>query len=88
MKRSNSYKIDRDDFVKFRPEMAEERHQWEFMMPFRGADGLMFRQEAFKPEDYDTPEDCYEAMCDMVRGCQMAGMDYYVFCDDKLVTGF
>lgn len=88
MKRGNSFKISKDDFVKYRPEMAIEYHKWELIMPFHGTGGLMLRQEVFRPEDFDTPENCYEAMCDMVQGCQMAGMEYYVFCDDKLVMGF
>lgn len=84
----NSLKISKDDFVKFRPEMAEEKHVWEVVMPFGTPGHLQFRQLKYTAEEYGTPQDCYEAVCDYVRGCRMCDMDYYVFCDDKLVLNF
>ena len=83
-----STKIDKSDFVRFRPEMADKKHKWEVIMPFGSPGHLQFRQLVYTVEEYGTPQDTYEAMHDYVRGCRFAGMDYYVFCDDGLVTGF
>ena len=86
-------KISSKDFIKFSDKLTHEFHVWEFWMPFYGNDGqghtgLQMRVEKFKPEEYETPEDEYEALCDMVRGARDADMEYYVFCDDKLVLNF
>ena len=86
-------KIGKSDFVRFSDEMTRTFHHWEFWMPFNGNDGhghtgLQMRVVKFEPNEYETPEDEYEALCDMVRGARDADMDYYVWCDDKLVLNF
>lgn len=57
-------------------------------MPFNGAGGLQMRVEKITPEEFDSPDEEYEALCELVRGARDAEMDYYVFCDDKLVLNF
>ena len=81
-------RISRKDFIRWSEELTRTFHTWEFWMPFNGAGGLQMRVETFKPEEYETPEDQYEALCEMVRGALDAEMDYYVFCDDRLVVNF
>jgi len=81
-------KMNKSDFVRFRPEMADEKHKWEVLMPFGSPGHLQYRQLVYTVAEYGTPQGTYEAMCDYVRGCRMCDMDYYVFCDDRLVIGF
>lgn len=81
-------KISKDDFVKFDPDMPHEPHLWEVIMLFGSKGNLQFRQLHYTMEEYGTPENTYEAMCDCVRGCMMCDMEYYVFCDEKLVLNF
>lgn len=85
--------VSRKDFIRWSEDLTREFHTWEFWMPFNGNDGqghtgLQMRVEKFTPEEYETPDDQYEALCSMVRGARDAEMDYYVFCDDKLVLNF
>lgn len=49
---------------------------------------LKIRSATFTPEEYPTPEDQYEAVCDLIRGCRFADCEYYVFCDGRLVVNF
>ena len=81
-------KIDKDDFVKWSPELAETFHVWEVMIPHGELGKLAFRQEKFAPEDYETPEEQYEALCELINGCRFSDTEYYVFCDDRLVLNF
>lgn len=86
-------KINKSDFIRFSDKLTKTFHHWEFWMPFDGNDGkghagLQMRVVKFEPDEYETPDDEFEALCDMVRGARDAGMDYYVFCDDKLVLNF
>ena len=81
-------KINKDDFIKWSESMTRTFHVWEVMMPTGPVGKLAFRQEKFVPEEYETPEDQYEAVCDLIRGCKLSDTEYYVFCDDKLVTDF
>lgn len=80
------YTISGDDFIKWSPDMAESFHVWEVMIPFGPVGKLQFRQEKFLPKEYETPEAQYEAVMDLLRGCRFSDTEYYVFCDDKLVT--
>lgn len=81
-------KINKDDFIKWSESMARTFHTWEVMMPTGPVGKLQFRQAKFTPEEYETPEDQYEAVCDLIRGCKFSDTEYYVFCDDKLVVDF
>lgn len=78
--------IRKNDFVKWSPDMAESFHTWEVIVPFGQVGNLRFRQEKFLPEEYETPEAQYEAVMDLLRGCRFSDTEYYVFCDEKLVT--
>lgn len=77
-----------NDFVKYDKSMAHTFHTWEVMMPFGPKGQLRFRHEKFTPEEYETPEEQYEAVCDLIRGCKFSDSEYYVYCDDKLVVNF
>ena len=81
-------KIDTSDFVKWSPKMAETFHIWEVMIPCGAPGKLAFRQEKFVPEEYERPEEQYEALCDVINGCRFSNTEYYVFCDNKLVMDF
>lgn len=81
-------RIKKDDFVKWSPELAKVFHKWDVMIPFGPVGRLQMRQTEFLPEDYDTPEDQYEALCGYINGCRFSGTEYYVFCDEKLVLNF
>lgn len=37
-------------------------------------------------EGYETPDDQYEAVLDLVRGCRFSDTNYYVFKDEKLIS--
>lgn len=86
MRKGNSFKICKDDFVKWSPDMANQFHVWEVMIPFGPVGKLQLRQEKFTPEEYETPEAQYEAVMDLLRGCRFSNTEYYVFCDERLVT--
>ena len=81
-------KINKSDFIKWSEELTRTFHTWEVMIPFGKVGKLQFRQEKFTPEDYEAPEEQYEAVCDLINGCRFSGTEYYVFCDDKLVVDF
>ena len=85
-KKGAVYKISANDFVKWNPDMAESFHVWVVMIPFGPVGKLKIRQEKFLPEEYETPEAQYEAVMDLLRGCRFSDTEYYVFCDEKLVT--
>ena len=76
------------DFIRWSPEMAQSFHHWIVAMPFGPVGALRLREEIFTAEKYETPEDQYEALCDLINGCRFSNSDYYVFCDGKLVTDF
>ena len=80
-------KINKSDFVKWSEKLTRTFHTWEVMIPFGQVGKLQFRQEKFLPEEYETPEAQYEALCDLLNGCRFSDTEYYVFCDDKLVIG-
>ena len=81
-------KISKNDFIKWDESITRTFHTWEIMIPFGPVGKLQFRQEKFSPEEYETPEDQYEAVCDVIRGCRFTDTPYYVFCDNRLVTDF
>lgn len=77
--------ISKNDFIslKTHPGLTEEFHVWEVIMPLGGG---RFRTCKFEPKEYEKPEHEYEALMDLLRGCRFSDTQYYVFCDDKLVT--
>lgn len=40
----------------------------------------------FPPEEYETDEDQYEHVLDLIRGCRLSGTRYTVFRDDQLAN--
>lgn len=81
-------KVAKSDLIRWSPELAEEFHIWEVVIPFVQDGKLQIRQEKFMPKDYETPEDQYEEVCDVINGCRFSATEYHVFCDDRLVTNF
>ncbi len=79
-------RITKKDFVKWSPELTQAFHIWEVMIPIGTVGNLRFRQETFAPGDYETPEEQYEAVCDLINGCRFSETEYYVFCDNRLVV--
>ena len=75
-------------FVKWSDDMTRTYHLWEVVMPIGVPGKLSFRQAKFRPEEYETPEGEYEAVCDLINGCRFSDTEYYVFCDGRLVTDF
>lgn len=68
-------------FVKFTPDLITEFHIWEVWMEIGGG---RQRIEKFMPQDYETPEDQYDAMIDLVNCCRFSDTEYNVFMDDML----
>ena len=81
-------KINKSDFIKWSEDMTRTFHAWEVMIPCGAPGKLAFRQEKFVPEEYETPEEQYEAVTEFLNGCRFSDTEYYVFCDEKLVVDF
>lgn len=81
-------KINKSDFISLssNPNLFDAFHVWEVMIPTGPAGEMRFRQERFTREQYETPDALHEALMDFLRGCRFSDTEYYVFCDDALVT--
>ncbi len=81
-------KITKDDFMKWSPELPKAFHRWEVWILFGSAEKPQIRLTEFPAEEYDTPEEQYEALCEYINGCRFSNTEYHVFCDDKIVLDF
>lgn len=79
-------KISKGDFIKYDESLWNTARVWEIMMPFGPVGKLRFRTVKFTRKEYKTAEELREAVFDLIRGCRFSDTDYYVYCDDKLVT--
>lgn len=70
--------------VKFSPMFYNEFHDWEVMAFVRDGQMLNPKWEKSNPEEFESPEDQYEAMIDFVMGCQFSDTEYSVFMDGEL----
>lgn len=75
-------------FMRWSAALTATFHKWEVVVPLDAGGELRARTAEFSPKDYDTPEEQYEDVCDFIRGCRFSSTDYFVFCDEKLVTDF
>lgn len=71
-------------FVKFNPSFYEQYHLWEVMVFFD--DGRVLQQvwEKENPEEFENPDDQYEAVIHFVKGCMFSDTEYSVFMDGRL----
>lgn len=71
-------------FEKFNPSFYNEYHKWEVMVFLDDGRILQETWEKENPEEFESPEDQYEAMIDFVRGCRFSDTEYSVFMDGEL----
>lgn len=69
---------------KFSPEFYSKYHDWEIMAFIGEGRFLNPKWKKSNPEEYESPEDQYEAVIDFVKGCQFSDTEYSVFMDGEL----
>lgn len=69
---------------RFSPDFYNRFHDWEVIASVGEGRFLHPKWSKDNPEEFERPEDQYEAMIDFVRGCQFSNTEYNVFMDGEL----